>query len=169
MKFVVGDIVDFYDTVRKTTHRGMVVDHAPGRDVHAKEFKRFPREYLVKFDNLWLGYNSGWIAVNELTLVRSTKTPSLKINNQTSSEKDNIKVTAQTDSQPWLAYYMTADDFFDILRVAFNDTYGDKNNHKWHPEDLYINVSCVLEIVSNTLANSALLKSNKELRGVKEI
>lgn len=74
--------------------------------------------------------------------------------------------TSTIDDYPWTAYYLTSDDFFDILRIAFDDTYG--SDHKWHPEDLYINVSCVLEIVSNTLANMARIKSGKDLRGVKE-
>lgn len=73
---------------------------------------------------------------------------------------------AMTDhNYPWSPYYVTSDDFFDILRVAFEDTYG--SDHRWHPEDLYINVSCVLEVVSNTLANMVRIKAGKELHGVK--
>lgn len=68
-------------------------------------------------------------------------------------------------TDPWSPYYVTSNDFFKILRVAFDDTYGSDRN--WHPEDLYINVSCVLEIVSNTLANMANIKAGKELLGVK--
>lgn len=99
------------------------------------------------------------------------------------SNKENIKLNyggkVQTSTQtfgmagdnganserPWLAYYVTSDDFFEILRVAFDDTYG--SGHKWHPEDLYVNVSCVLEVVSNTLANMVRIKTGKELSGVK--
>lgn len=84
----------------------------------------------------------------------------------------NITVNASTTLQPstvndrpWTAYYVTSDDFFDILRVAFEDTYG--SDHKWHPEDLYVNVSCVLEIVSNTLSNMVNLKMNRPFNGVK--
>ena len=94
------------------------------------------------------------------------------------SNQENIKLnyggkvqtstqTFETDNseRPWLAYYVTSDDFFEILRVAFDDTYG--SGHKWHPEDLYVNVSCVLEVVSNTLANMVRIKAGKELSGVK--
>jgi hypothetical protein len=77
--------------------------------------------------------------------------------------------TSNTPDYPWTPFYMTTDEFFDILKVAFEDTYGDKNNRPWHPEDLYINVSCVLEVVSNTLANAARLRGGKEPAGVKEI
>lgn len=95
------------------------------------------------------------------------------------SNEENIKVTASNTTEqstisqgdgipeyPWSPYYVTSDDFFDILRVAFDDTYG--TNHRWHPEDLYVNVSCVLEVVSNTLANMVRIKAGKELHGVKE-
>lgn len=67
---------------------------------------------------------------------------------------------------PWTPYYVTSDDFFGILKVAFDDTYG--SDHRWHPEDLYVNVSCVLEVVSNTLANMVRIKAGKDLQGVKE-
>ena len=73
--------------------------------------------------------------------------------------------TSTINDYPWTPYYVTSDDFFEILRVAFDDTYG--SDHKWHPEDLYVNVSCVLEVVSNTLANMVRIKAGKELSGVK--
>lgn len=73
--------------------------------------------------------------------------------------------TSTIDDRPWMAYYLTSDDFFDILKVAFEDTYG--SDHRWHPEDLYVNVSCVLEVVSNTLAGMVHIKAGRELRGVK--
>ena len=66
---------------------------------------------------------------------------------------------------PWSPYYLKSDEFFEILRVAFDDTYG--SDHNWHPEDLYINVSCVLEVVSNTLANMVRIKAGRDLYGVK--
>lgn len=96
-------------------------------------------------------------------------TDNIKINNL-----DNVTTTTSTKTTggamtdhnyPWSPYYITSDDFFDILRVAFNDTYG--SDHRWHPEDLYINVSCVIEVVSNTLANMIRIKAGKELHGVK--
>lgn len=95
------------------------------------------------------------------------------------NDQHNINVTASATTKestishsdgipdyPWTPYYVTSDDFFDILRVAFDDTYG--SDHRWHPEDLYVNVSCVLEVVSNTLANMVRIKAGKELHGVKE-
>jgi len=64
-------------------------------------------------------------------------------------------------------YYVSADEFFEILRVAYDDTYGDKT--KWHPEDIYINALTVLEVMTNTLSNMAKLKSGRPLRGIKEL
>ena len=86
--------------------------------------------------------------------------------NVTASSTLNKSTISETPDYPWSPYYVTSDEFFDILRIAFEDTYG--SDHRWHPEDLYINVSCVLEIVSNTLANMVRIKSGRELHGVKE-
>lgn len=63
--------------------------------------------------------------------------------------------------------YMTFDEFFDTLRVAFNDTYGNDPDHKWHPEDLYINVTTTLEIVSNTLTALHNIRNGKYIGGIK--
>lgn len=180
---VAGDIVDFTDPISGKIHRGFIDQYAKGRPHN--------RDYHVKFDKPWHGFDRAWCSQEDLELVRPTKTSSKvtfastqvsnpiseydsqnikinhKFNTQTSTYSTGTARGAVAAEQPWLAYYMTADDFFDILKLAFVDTYGD-NNHKWHPEDLYVNVSCVLEIVSNTLANSARLKSNKPLSGVKE-
>lgn len=183
---VPGDIVDFTDTTTGKTHRGFIDRYENGRDLFPLRTKGEKRDYFIKFDNdLWEGGpKEAWCARDDLELVRPTKTSSnvtftsshasnpvskFNPNNIKINQKTNVQTSTQSSvDKPWLAYYMTADDFFDILRVAFNDTYGDNNNHKWHPEDLYVNVSSVLEIVSNTLANSARLKSNKPLSGVKE-
>jgi hypothetical protein len=73
------------------------------------------------------------------------------------------------NDKPWTAYYVTADEFFDILRIAYDDTYGGGSETPWHPEDMYTNVSCVLEVVTNTLANMANLKSKKPLKGIKDL
>lgn len=62
--------------------------------------------------------------------------------------------------------YLTSDEFFDLLKIAFNDTYG--SNHKWHPEDLYVNVESVLEIVSNTLFNLHNISNGRQLEGIKQ-
>lgn len=197
MKFSVGDVVDFTDSTSGFVYRGVIVDHVPGRDRRGAESNRPLREYLMKFDNLWYGYDRGWVAGEELTMVRSGKTsPTVTYTSSTWTSKPlndnhNINVTAssttakstfsqmshndsisdgaKTTDYPWTPFYMTTDEFFDILRVAFEDTYGDKNNRPWHPEDLYINVSCVLEVVSNTLANAARLRGGKGTAGVKEI
>ena len=188
MKFSVGDVVDFTDSTSGFVYRGVIIDHVPGRDKRGEGSNRPLREYLMKFDNLWYGYDRGWVAGEELTMVRSGKTnptvtytsstwtnkplntqqninitQSTKINKSTVSQEDDLPV------RPWTPFYMTTDEFFDILKVAFDDTYGSKTNRRWHPEDLYVNVSCVLEVVSNTLANAARLRSGKEVSGVKEI
>lgn len=183
---VAGDIVDFTDPTSGKIHRGFIDQYAKGRPHN--------RDYSVKFDKPWHGFDRAWCSADDLELVRPTKYSSTvtfassQVSNPISGyDNQNIKINqklntqtstystgtsdgngaATTEDRPWMAYYMTADDFFDVLKVAFVDTYGD-NDHKWHPEDLYVNVSSVLEIVTNTLANSARLKSNKELRGVKE-
>ena len=62
-------------------------------------------------------------------------------------------------------YYLTSRQFFDVLETAFNDTYG--SNSEWHPEDLYTNVECVLEVVTNTLSNSMRVKNGQPARGIK--
>lgn len=191
---VPGDIVDFIDPSNKNIHRGSIDRYEKGRDVlprtnHAK------RDYYVKFDKpLWVdGPSEAWCALEDLELVRPTKTKaSVSFTSSHSSnpvpkiDLSNIKINSKPGTQtstytagsggphgkpdyPWTPFYMTTDEFFDILKVAFEDTYGDKSNHKWHPEDLYINISCVLEIVSNTLSNAAKLRSNKPVRGVKEV
>ncbi len=74
-----------------------------------------------------------------------------------------------TVDRPWTAYYVTADEFFDILRLAYDDTYGGGTDTPWHPADMYINVSTTLEIVTNTLANMANLKAKRPLKSIKEI
>lgn len=185
MNFSIGDVVDFTDSTSGFVYRGVIIDHVPGHDKRGEGSNRPLREYLMKFDNLWYGYDRGWVASEELTMVRSGNTSptvtytSSTWTNKPLNDKENIKVTASntlnestisgTPDYPWTPFYMTTDEFFDILKVAFEDTYGDKNNRPWHPEDLYINVSCVLEVVSNTLANAARLRGGKEPAGVKEI
>ena len=182
---VPGDIVDFTDTTTGNVHRGFIDRYEKGRDLFPLRTLDQKRDYFVKFDNnLWEnGPSEAWCAKEDLELVRPTKTSSnvtfessytstplskYDPNNIKINQKPNVQTSRPSNNeQPWTAYYMTASDFFDILKVAFEDTYGD-DNHKWHPEDLYVNVSSVIEIVSNTLANSARLKSNKPLIGVKE-
>ena len=87
---------------------------------------------------------------------------------------ENINFTAsgvtntKSQDRPWMNYYVTADEFFEVLRVAFDDTYGNGTDEPWHPEDMYVNVSCVLEVVTNTLANMANIKSGRPVQGIKE-
>lgn len=176
---VVGDIVDFTDPTSGKVHRGFIDQFQIAR-LH-------DRNYLVKFDKPWNSVDRAWCSAKDLELVRPTKTSSTVTfatshvtNPPLKSDPSNIKinqsgnVTTSTQTiggeskdhnYPWSPYYLTSDDFFDILRVAFDDTYG--SDHRWHPEDLYVNVSCVLEVVSNTLANMVRIKAGKELSGVK--
>jgi hypothetical protein len=84
---------------------------------------------------------------------------------------NNITITAsdlKPNDRPWMAYYVTADEFFEVLRIAYDDTYGGGSDTPWHPEDMYVNVSCVLEVVTNTLSNMAKLRSGRQVKGIKE-
>ena len=185
---VEGDIVDFTDSATGKVHRGFIDKYQKGRDVLPRTMDA-KRDYLVNFDNpLWDGgHKEAWCAREDLELVRPTKTSSTVtfatnsvINPPLKSDPSNIKinqsnkVTTSTQTigagytdhnYPWSPYYVTSDDFFDILKVAFDDTYG--SDHRWHPEDLYVNVSSVLEVLSNTLANMVRIKAGKDLSGVK--
>lgn len=185
---VPGDIVDFTDSTTGKIHRGFIDKYQHGRDVLPRT-KDAKRDYLVNFDNpLWDGgHKEAWCAREDLELVRPTKTsstvtfatssitnPPLKFdpNNIKINQSNNVTTSTQTlgskvddHNYPWSPYYITSDDFFDILKVAFDDTYG--SDHRWHPEDLYVNVSSVLEVVSNTLANMVRIKAGKDLSGVK--
>lgn len=179
---VAGDIVDFTDPMSGKVHRGFIDEHTKGRP-HG-------RDYSVKFDSPWHGFDRAWCSAEDLELVRPTKTSSTVTfaSNQVSNpisgyDSQNIKInqsgiTTTTSTQtftsnvklgehdhPWSPYYITSDEFFEILRVAFDDTYG--SDHRWHPEDLYVNVSSVLEVVSNTLANMVRIKAGRDLSGVK--
>lgn len=184
MSFNVGDFVYFTDTTTGSVHRGYIERYQKGRDTRPAPINIAPRDYLVKFDKpLWKdAYDRAWCAAADLTLIsKSLSTVTFSTSTTTTkplNDKDNIKVTTSTSDKitsssitvdhnyPWSPYYVTSDDFFDILKVAFEDTYGSK--HRWHPEDLYVNVSCVLEVVSNTLANMVRIKAGKDLQGVKE-
>ncbi len=102
-------------------------------------------------------------------------TGNVKITDATMSQpvysSNNITITAsdlKSDDRPWMAYYVTADEFFEVLRIAYDDTYGGGSDTPWHPEDMYINVSCVLEVVTNTLSNMAKLRSGRQVKGIKE-
>ena len=189
---VAGDIVDFTDPTTGKVHRGSIDKYSKGRDVIPTRTRDQKRDYFVKFDKpLWEnGYSEAWCAKENLELVRPTKTSStitfatshvtnpplksdpsnIKINQSsnvttTSTQTFNNELKLGEHNYPWSPYYVTSDDFFDILKVAFDDTYG--SDHRWHPEDLYVNVSSVLEVVSNTLANMVRIKSGKDLSGVK--
>lgn len=189
---VPGDIVDFTDTATGKTHRGFIDRYEKGRDSFPLRTLDQKRDYFVKFDNnLWEnGPAEAWCAKEDLELVRPTKTsshitftsshignpiPGYDAQNIKINKSNNIRTSTQTfgggyvkeQDHPWTPYYITSDDFFEILRVAFDDTYG--SDHRWHPEDLYVNVSSVLEVVSNTLANMVRIKAGKDLHGVKSL
>ena len=80
----------------------------------------------------------------------------------------NFTQFAEPVEKPWLPFYVTADEFFDILRVAYDDTYGGGSDTPWHPEDMYVNVSTVMEVVTNTLSNMSRMRSGKPMKGIKE-
>jgi hypothetical protein len=64
----------------------------------------------------------------------------------------NLKIDNVIKSRPPRAGYLKEDDFFDILINSYKDIYGrDGNDHYWHPGDLYINVTSILEVMCNTL------------------
>ncbi len=189
---VAGDIVDFTDSTTGKVHRGFIDKYSKGRDVIYTRTEDQKRDYFVKFDKpLWdNGYSEAWCAKEDLELVRPAKknpnqTVTFATSHMTNSlskfDASNIKINqsdkVQTSTQTLGSqesdhnyrlpnpYYITSDDFFEILKVAFDDTYG--SDHRWHPEDLYVNISSVLEVVSNTLANMVRIKAGKELSGVK--
>jgi hypothetical protein len=178
-----GDIVNFKNPSLGTNHRGTVL---------AIDGSKYPRRtVLIKFDHpIWDGGPyEGWCSPEDLTLIwntlkkgtdmkptvtytNSSTTVTSQFNNQNLKlEKDNklAQSTISTEERPWTRYYVTADEFFDVLRLAFNETYGGGSETPWHPEDMYINVSTTLEIVANTLSNMANLKAGRQLKGIKEV
>lgn len=186
-KPAVGDRIEFIDPTTGTAHLGIIHEYKEGRDTRAVVMKHPKRDYLVLFDEpLWSeGPGQAWVAAEDMNLIKSDKLNKPTVTYVTSStaqtardfdfsnlilEKSNkvYESTVSTSDRPWTAYYVTADDFFDILRVAYEDTYGNGDTTPWHPEDMYTNVSCVLEIVTNTLSNMANLKSGRPLSGIKE-
>lgn len=177
-----GDIVNFKNPFIGTNHRGTVLDIVSG-------MQRPDRNILVKFNHpLWEGgSDKAWCSAEDLTLIwntlrkdtdmkptvtyTSSTTTTTQFNNQNIKlEKDNklAQSTISTEERPWTRYYVTADEFFDVLRLAFDETYGGGSDTPWHPEDMYINVSTTLEVVANTLSNMANLKAGRPLKGIKE-
>lgn len=195
---VVGDAVNFIDPTNGLAHRGVITEYDPNRDHNSKNFNRPERNYLIKFDKTWHGFSDAWAASEDCELIRTpsshvnvnyTVSSSSHDENKQSGinttlsagnvklQQSSITVDALGGSvtntlsgidKPWIPYYVTSDEFFGLLRVAFEDTYGDKGGTPYHPEDLYVNVSCVLEVVSNTLANMVRMKAGRDLRGVRE-
>jgi hypothetical protein len=179
-----GDIVNFRN-VFGVNHRGAVVD------IVSQMQRPTNRNILVKFNRpIWDGGpDIAWCAAEDLTLIWNTlrrdtnMKPTVKYTNSSTTvtsqfdnqnlklEKDNklAQSTISTEERPWTRYYVTADEFFDVLRLAFDETYGGSSDTPWHPEDMYVNVSTTLEIVANTLSNMANLKAGRQLRGIKEI
>jgi hypothetical protein len=178
-----GDIVNFKNPSLGTNHRGMVL---------AIDGNKYPRRtVLVKFIHpLWDGGSyEGWCSPEDLTLIwntlrkdtdmkptvtytSSSTTTTNKFDDYNIQIQKNNKTAESTVSfsdRPWTAYYVTADEFFEILRIAFDDTYGGGTDTPWHPEDMYINVLTTLEVVTNTLSNMANIKAGRPLKGLKEI
>jgi len=185
-KPAVGDRIEFIDPTTGTAHLGIIHQYKQGRDTRAIALKHPKRDYLVLFDEpLWAeGPGQAWVAKEDMNLIKSNKLNKPAVTYVTSSTaqttrdfdfsnlilKKSNKVyesTVSTQDHPWTAYYVTADDFFDILRIAYEDTYGGSDT-PWHPEDMYTNVSCVLEIVTNTLSNMEKLRSGRQVKGIKE-
>ena len=107
-----------------------------------------------------------------VTYTNSSTTTTAQFDNQNIKiQKDNklAQSNISTEDRPWTRYYVTADEFFDVLRLAFDEAYGGGSDTPWHPEDMYVNVSTTLEIVANTLSNMANLKAGRQLKGIKEI
>lgn len=169
---VVGDVIDFTDK-NKIIHRGIIVEHKRDGELDM---------YRVKFDSGWAEYPGTWVSAEDCHLVfnsKGTTTANYSFNSTKIDEstygKENIKLNKESELKvssvtigkyPSSEYYLTSDDFFELLRVAYDDTYGSKS--KCHPEDLYVNVLSVLEVVSNTLINILNLKSGKPLEGIKD-
>jgi hypothetical protein len=182
-----GDIVNFKNPSLGTSHRGVVVEYRPGRSVNAGT----ERDVLVKFNiPIWDGGPlEAWCSIEDLTIIWPTLRKAYEVkptvtytssSTTTSTDYGNYNIQIQKDNKvaqstvsfadkPWTQYYVTADEFFEILRVAFDDTYGGGSDTPWHPEDMYINVVTTLEVVTNTLANMANLKANRPVKGIKEI
>lgn len=192
---VTGDKVIFTDPKTKKDYRGYIQTYLRGRDPVPNQLEEYRRDYLIKFDEPWNNHERAWCASHDLELVSPsvqtsfTVSPNSYKDKKDKYDKENIRVTvgsslnqstishglaggngsgsAFNNDRPWTAYFLTSDEFFDLLKVAFDDTYG--SDHGWHPEDLYINVSSVLEVVSNTLSNMVRLRNNRPLSGVKEL
>jgi hypothetical protein len=181
-----GDIVNFKNPSLETNHRGTVIKFVPGRDN-----KSTSRDYLVKFNTpLWSGGSKElWCSADDLTLIWNSLRKDMDMNptvtyttssTTTTNKFDDYNIQIQKNNKtaessvsfsnyPWTAYYVTADEFFEILRVAFDDTYGGGTDTPWHPEDMYVNVLTTLEVVTNTLSNMANIKAGRPLKGLKEI
>ncbi len=182
-----GDIVNFKNPSIETNHRGIVMEYQAGRSINTGR----ERDVLVKFNTpIWAGGPlEAWCAVEDLTLIWPTlrkanemkPTVTYTTSSTTTTNKfDDYNIQIQKNNKtaessvsfsnyPWTAYYVTADEFFEILRVAFDDTYGGGTDTPWHPEDMYINVLTTLEVVTNTLSNMAKIKAGRPLKGIKEI
>lgn len=83
--------------------------------------------------------------------------------NPVAYNKENINLSTYKPLKK--AGYLTEDQFFDILINAYKDTYG--GDYTWHPGDLYINVSSVLEVVCNTLQGLVDIEHGRSPKSVK--
>jgi hypothetical protein len=182
----VGDIVSFINPSIGTARRGTVVDHQRGRDL-----RNTKRDFLVRFtEPIWHeGPMEAWCAAKDLTLIWPTlrkadeMKPTVTYTNSSTTEisqlgNQNIKLernsklaesTFSASDRPWTRYYVTADEFFEILRAAFDDSFGGGSQTPWHPEDMYTNVSTTLDIVASSLTNVTNLKAGRSVKSIKEI
>jgi hypothetical protein len=185
-KPVPGERIIFTDTsLDGRQHYGKVISWSPGRDTRAAQYNMPARDYFIGFDSpLWdNGPKQAWCAAEDLSplsgnfTVTSNANITYNVSNTVPPEEwkdklNNLTLTStlqdKQEDKPWMAYYVTADEFFDVLRIAYDDTYGGGSDTPWHPEDMYTNVSCVLEVVTNTLSNMAKLRSGRQVKGIKE-
>jgi len=65
-------------------------------------------------------------------------------------------------------YYFTFEEFLDLLSIAYQDAHGKQDTGiRWHPEDLYNNISIVLDVMCSTLSNTINLKSNRQMSSIR--
>ena len=81
---VVGDTVNFIDPTNGLPHRGVITKYDPDRDKVNKDSKRPLRNYLIKFDKSWHGFEDAWAASEDCELVRKPNS-NVKVNYTVSS------------------------------------------------------------------------------------
>jgi hypothetical protein len=65
-------------------------------------------------------------------------------------------------------YYFTFEEFLGLLSIAYEDAHGKQDTGiRCHPEDLYNNISIVLDVMCSTLSNTINLKSNRQMSSIR--